>query len=84
LTEFALRQNADRVPLHGGIPFGALLRLRADFVNPTNWTAQAQALARPMQRYGLYVADIGSNLYLQGEPSAHGTRRPSPSCRRCR
>lgn len=53
-----------------GIPFGALLRLRADFVIPTSWTAQAQALARAMQRYGLYVADIGSNLYVQGEPSA--------------
>ena len=53
-----------------GIPFGALLRLRADFVVPATWTAQAQALARAMQRYGLYVADIGSNLYVQGEPSA--------------
>ena len=53
-----------------GIPFGALLRLRSDFVVPTRWTTQAQALARAMQRYGLYVADIGSNLYVQGEPSA--------------
>lgn len=54
----------------GGIPFGALLRLRADFVIPSTWTSQAQALARAMQRYGLYVADIGSNLFVQGEPSA--------------
>jgi len=23
-----------------------------------------------MQRYGLYVADIGSDLYVQGEPNA--------------
>ena len=53
-----------------GIPFGALLRLRADFVVPGTWTIQAQALARAMQRYGLYVADIGSNLFVQGEPSA--------------
>jgi hypothetical protein len=54
----------------GGIPFGALLRLRADFVIPATWTTQAQALARAMQRYGLYVSDIGSDLYVQGEPSA--------------
>lgn len=54
----------------GGIPFGALLRLKSSFVVPAAWTTQAQALARAMQRYGLYVADIGSDLYVQGEPSA--------------
>jgi len=53
-----------------GIPFGALLRLKADVSIPTSWTPQARALARAMQRYGLYVADIGSDLYVQGEPSA--------------
>lgn len=54
----------------GGIPFGALLRLRSDFVIPANWTTQAKALAHAMQRYGLYVADIGSDLFVQAEPSA--------------
>jgi hypothetical protein len=54
----------------GGLPFGALLRLRADFVVPSTWSTQAQALARAMQNYGLYVADIGSDLYVQGEPHA--------------
>ncbi|MEW6704048.1 MAG: hypothetical protein AB1430_04275 [Pseudomonadota bacterium] len=54
----------------GGIPFGALLRLRADVTVPDSWTPQARALARAMQRYGLYVADIGTDLYVQGEPSA--------------
>jgi hypothetical protein len=54
----------------GGIPFGSLLRLRTDFTIPATWTTQAQALARAMQRYGLYVSDIGSDLYVQGEPSA--------------
>lgn len=54
----------------GGVPLGALLRLRADVPIPSSWTVQAQALARAMQRYGLYVADIGSNLFVQGEPSA--------------
>ena len=54
----------------GGIPFGALMRLRADVAIPSNWSTQAQALARAMQRYGLYAADIGSDLYVQGEPNA--------------
>jgi hypothetical protein len=53
----------------GGIPFGALLRLRGDVTIPSNWTTQAKAIATAMQRYGLYVADIGSDLYVQGDPS---------------
>jgi len=53
----------------GGIPFGALLRLKASFVIPSSWTMQARAIATAMQRHGLYVADIGSDLYVQGEPS---------------
>jgi hypothetical protein len=54
----------------GGIPFGSVLRLRADFTIPADWTVQARALATAMKRYGLYVADIGSHFYVQGEPSA--------------
>ena len=52
------------------IPFGSLLRLRADFVIPPQWTVQAQAIARAMQTHGLYVADNGSDFFVQGEPSA--------------
>ncbi|MFL6693098.1 MAG: hypothetical protein ACJ8GO_09070 [Ramlibacter sp.] len=54
----------------GSIPFGSLLRLRADFVIPSTWTTQAKAIATAAKRYGLYVADIGSDFYVQGEPSA--------------
>ena len=46
------------------------MRLRSDFVIPANWTTQAKALATAMKRYGVYVADIGSNSYMTGEPSA--------------
>jgi hypothetical protein len=53
----------------GGVPFGAVLRLKAGFTPPAGWSAQAKAVAVAMQRYGLYVADIGSDLYVQGEPS---------------
>jgi hypothetical protein len=54
----------------GGIPFGSLLRLKGGFVIPSNWSTQARAIATAMQRYGLYVADIGTDLYVQGDPSA--------------
>jgi len=54
----------------GSIPFGALLRLKAGFTPPAGWSTQARAIATAMQHYGLYVADIGSDLYVQGEPSA--------------
>lgn len=57
-------------PLSGGIPLGAALRLKSSFTPPASWSAQSKALALAMQRYGLYVADRGSNLYVQGEPNA--------------
>jgi hypothetical protein len=53
----------------GSIPFGAVLRLKASFAIPSNWTTQAKAIATAMQHHGLIVADIGSDLYVQGEPS---------------
>lgn len=54
----------------GAIPFGALLRLKADFVIPADWTPQAKALATAAKRYGLYVSDNGADFHVQGEPSA--------------
>jgi hypothetical protein len=51
------------------IPFGSLLRLRADFVIPDNWSPQAKAVANAFKRYGLYVADNGQDFFVQGEPS---------------
>jgi hypothetical protein len=54
----------------GGIPFGAVLRLRSDFQPPAHWTVQAKALVNAMKNYGLYVADIGSDFFVTGEPSS--------------
>jgi hypothetical protein len=59
------------------IPFGALLRLRADFAIPDDWTPQAKALATAAKRYGLYVADNGPDFYVQGEPNAAWDLRTS-------
>jgi len=54
----------------GAIPFGALLRLRADFQIPDSWTPQAKAVATAAKQYGMYVADNGMDFYVQGEPDA--------------
>jgi hypothetical protein len=53
----------------GGIPFGSVLRLKADFVIPDSWNAQAKAIATAAKRYGLYVSDVGMDFYVQGEPN---------------
>ena len=46
---------------------GMRLRLRADF-DVNSLTGQARVIAAAMQRYGLIVADNGSNWYFQGAP----------------
>ena len=47
---------------------GMRLRLRGDF-DVGSLTGQARVIATAMQRYGLIVADNGSNWYFQGAPS---------------
>lgn len=54
----------------GAIPFGSLLRLKAGFVIPADWTPQAKALATQAKRYGLYVSDNGADFHVQGEPNS--------------
>jgi hypothetical protein len=54
----------------GAMPFGALLRLKSDFVIPDTWTTQAKAIATAAKRYGMYVSDNGADFHVQGEPSA--------------
>jgi hypothetical protein len=49
---------------------GQLFRLRADYGIPANYTVQAQAILAAMKRYGMYIADGGSDMYVTGEPSA--------------
>lgn len=49
---------------------GQLFRLRADYAIPSNFTTQAKAILTAMQRYGMYIADGGSDMYVSGEPSA--------------
>jgi hypothetical protein len=54
----------------GALPMGARLRLKAS-KNLSGFTPEVQKIFRAMQRYGLIVADNGSDLYISG---AYDTR----------
>ncbi|HFC53425.1 MAG TPA: hypothetical protein ENJ43_03225 [Gammaproteobacteria bacterium] len=49
------------------LPFGGRLRLKADFdisgFSPTN-----QIILRALKRYGLMLADVGSDMFISGAP----------------
>jgi ribosomal protein L24E len=49
-------------------PMGARFRLRGDF-DVTKYRADTQAVLRAMQRYGLILADNGSNWFFTGAAS---------------
>ena len=54
----------------GALPMGARLRLKST-KNLSGYTADVQRIFRAMQRYGLIVADNGSDMYISG---AYDTR----------
>jgi hypothetical protein len=59
-----------RVNSTGGqysLPFGARIRLKASF-DISGFSATNQVILRAMKKYGLILADIGSNLYISGAP----------------
>lgn len=49
------------------LPFGAKLRLKANF-NITGYSANLQVILTAMKKYGIILADIGSNMYISGAP----------------
>ncbi|MBL9039802.1 MAG: hypothetical protein JNG84_14895 [Archangium sp.] len=51
-------------------PMGQLFRLKSTFTIPATARPQARALILALQRYGMYLADGGSAMYIQGDPSA--------------
>lgn len=51
-------------------PMGARFRLKSDF-DLTSFSHKARVILRAMQRYGMFVADNGSNWYFQGTVDDH-------------
>ncbi|MGI9644195.1 MAG: hypothetical protein ACR2O6_02660 [Ilumatobacteraceae bacterium] len=63
-THFASSRTDPNLP-----PMGLRLRLGSDY-DLSGLTGHARVIAVAMQRYGLIVADNGSNWYFQGAPSS--------------
>jgi hypothetical protein len=58
------------VSSHGGqysLPFGAKIRLKANF-DISGYSATNKVILTAMKKYGLILADIGSNMYVTGAP----------------
>lgn len=49
------------------LPFGARIRLKSSF-NISGYSAINQIILKAMKKYGLILADIGSNMYITGAP----------------
>jgi len=51
-------------------PMGQLFRLKASYAVPASYSTQSKAILLALKTYGMYLADNGSAIYVQGEPSA--------------
>ncbi|MBS1946595.1 MAG: hypothetical protein JST47_02400 [Bacteroidetes bacterium] len=49
------------------LPFGAKIRLKKDF-DISSYPAHIQVILTAMKKYGLILADIGSNMFISGAP----------------
>jgi hypothetical protein len=49
------------------LPFGARIRLKANF-DISSYLATNQVILTALKKYGLILADIGSNMYISGAP----------------
>lgn len=50
-----------------GLPFGAKLRLKNNF-DISGYPQKVQVILKAMKKYGVILADIGSNLFISGAP----------------
>jgi hypothetical protein len=51
-------------------PMGQAFRIKASYVIPAKFNTQSRAILQALKTYGMYLADGGSSMYIQGEPSA--------------
>jgi hypothetical protein len=49
------------------LPFGAKIRLKANF-DISSYPQNDQVILKALKKYGLILADIGSNMYISGAP----------------
>jgi len=65
------RHDAGSTTSTSTAPMGQLFRLKSSYSIPSSFGTQSRAILTALQTYGMYVADNGSNMYVQGEPSAN-------------
>jgi hypothetical protein len=51
-------------------PMGMRVRLRASYVIPATFSAEARAILTALKTYGMILADNGSNFYMSGAPDS--------------
>ena len=51
-------------------PMGQLFRIKSSYQIPSTYNTQSRAILQALKTYGMYIADGGSNMYIQGDPSA--------------
>jgi len=51
------------------LPFGAKIRLKASF-DISSYPPHLQVILTAMKKYGIILADIGSNMYFSGAPDS--------------
>lgn len=51
-------------------PMGQLFRIKSSYEIPASFNTQSRAILQALKTYGMYLADGGSNMFIQGEPSA--------------
>lgn len=51
-------------------PMGQAFRIKSSYAIPASFNTQSRAILQALKTYGMYLADGGSALYIQGEPSA--------------
>jgi len=51
-------------------PMGQLFRIKASYQIPSSYNPQSKAILQALKTYGMYIADGGTNMYIQGDPSA--------------
>ncbi len=64
-THWASSSTATNLP-----PMGMRVRLKASYVIPATFSAEARAVLTALKTYGMFLADNGSNFYMSGAPDA--------------
>jgi hypothetical protein len=50
-------------------PMGQAFRVKASYAIPASFNTQSKAILQALKTYGMYLADGGTAMYIQGEPS---------------